>query len=43
MQREILTSLRERQLAQYNLEESRRAQQRVDELFLIRSISPVEK
>jgi flagellar export protein FliJ len=43
MQREILTSLRERQLAQYNLEESRRAQQRVDELFLIRSISPAEK
>jgi len=43
MQREILTSLRERQLTQYNLEESRRAQQRVDELFLIRSISPIEK
>ena len=43
MQREILTSLRERQLAQYNLVESRRAQQRVDELFLIRSISSVEK
>ena len=43
MQREILTSLRDRQLAQYQLEESRRAQQRVDELFLIRSISTSEK
>ncbi len=39
MQREILSSLRERQLAQYELEESRRTQQRIDELFLIRTIS----
>jgi len=43
MQREILSSLRERQLAQYELEELRRAQQRVDELFLIRSIHSPEK
>jgi flagellar export protein FliJ len=38
-QREILSNLRERQLAAYELEESRRAQQRIDELFLIRTIS----
>jgi flagellar export protein FliJ len=43
MQREILSSLRERQKTQYDIEESRRAQQRTDELFLIRSISSPER
>jgi flagellar export protein FliJ len=35
-QREILSTLRENQLAAYNLEESRRQQQVLDELFLLR-------
>lgn len=38
MQREILANLRERRLADYELDQSRRAQQRIDELFLIRGI-----
>jgi flagellar export protein FliJ len=38
-QREILSNLRERQLSAYELEEARRAQQRIDELFLIRTIT----
>jgi flagellar export protein FliJ len=38
-QREILSNLRERQLAAYNLEESRRAQRQMDELFLLRMSS----
>jgi len=42
-QREILSNLRERQLAAYELEEARRAQQRIDELFLIRTISSAGK
>ena len=42
-QREILSNLRERQLDAYELEESRREQQRVDELFLIRTVSSAEK
>lgn len=37
--REILSNLRERQLTKYEQEQSRRAQQLVDELFLIRKIS----
>jgi flagellar export protein FliJ len=36
-QREILSNLYQRQLAAYRLEQSRREQQRIDELFLIRS------
>jgi flagellar export protein FliJ len=43
MQREILTNLYKRKLAEYELDQSRRAQQRVDELFLIRSISSVKE
>jgi flagellar export protein FliJ len=43
MQREIVSNLYQRQLAEYQLEESRRAQQRVDELFLIRSIPTAVK
>ena len=39
MQREILSNLRKRQLAEYELDQSRREQQRIDELFLIRNIS----
>lgn len=39
MQRKIVSNLYERQLAQYKLEQSRREQQRIDELFLIRSFS----
>jgi len=38
MQREILSNLRDRQLADYELDQSRRTQQRIDELFLIRGI-----
>lgn len=38
MQREILSNLYERQFAEYELEQSRRMQQRIDELFLIRGI-----
>ncbi|HTR48877.1 MAG TPA: flagellar export protein FliJ [Verrucomicrobiae bacterium] len=37
--REILENLRQRQLAAYQLEQSRREQQRIDELFLIRRAS----
>jgi flagellar biosynthesis chaperone FliJ len=40
MQRKIVSNLFKRQLAQYKLDQSRREQQRIDELFLIRSISP---
>lgn len=43
MQREIVSNLYKRQLAQYKLEQSRREQQRIDELFLIRSISSSAK
>jgi flagellar export protein FliJ len=39
MQREIISNLYERQLAEYKLEQSRREQQRIDELFLIRTTS----
>jgi flagellar export protein FliJ len=39
MKREILSNLRKRQLADYDLDQSRREQQRIDELFLIRSFS----
>jgi len=35
-QREIVSNLRERQLAAYNLEKSRQAQREIDEFFLIR-------
>jgi flagellar export protein FliJ len=35
---EILLNLQERQLAAYKLEEARRTQQRVDELFIIRKV-----
>jgi flagellar export protein FliJ len=35
-QREIVSNLRDRQLAAYNLEESRRTQREIDDLFLIR-------
>jgi len=38
MQREILSNLYDRQFADYELEQSRRIQQRIDELFLIRGI-----
>ena len=37
-QREVLSTLRDQQLAAYELEQSRRAQQRLDELFLMRRI-----
>jgi flagellar export protein FliJ len=37
-QREVLSTLRDQQLAAFELEESRRAQQRLDELFLMRRI-----
>ena len=36
MRRELLDELRERRLAQYQAEQGRREQQRLDELFLIR-------
>jgi flagellar export protein FliJ len=39
MQREILSNLRKRKSAEYELDQSRRIQQRIDELFLIRSSS----
>ena len=39
MQRKIVSNLYDRQFAQYKLDQSRREQQRIDELFLIRSIS----
>lgn len=39
MQREILSNLRLRQLAAYELDQSRRTQQWIDELFLIRKMS----
>ena len=39
MQRKIVSNLYNRQFAQYKLDQSRREQQRIDELFLIRSIS----
>ena len=39
MQREILSNLYKRQLAEYQLDQSRREQQRIDELFLIRRVS----
>jgi len=35
-QREILSNLRERKLAEYNIGQSRREQQQLDELFLMR-------
>jgi flagellar export protein FliJ len=35
-QREVLSTLRDKQLAAFELEQSRRAQQRLDELFLMR-------
>jgi flagellar export protein FliJ len=35
---EILLNLQERQLAAYKLEEARRAQQRIDELFIMRTV-----
>lgn len=37
MQREIVSNLFKRQFAEYELDRSRREQQRIDELFLIRS------
>jgi flagellar export protein FliJ len=37
-QREVLSTLREQQLAAYELEQSRRAQKRLDEMFLLRRI-----
>jgi flagellar export protein FliJ len=40
MERKIVSNLYDRQFAQYKLDQSRREQQRIDELFLIRSISP---
>jgi flagellar export protein FliJ len=36
-QREILSNLHQRQLAAYRLQQARREQQRLDELFLLRS------
>ncbi len=39
MQREILSNLRKRQLADYERDQSRREQQAIDELFLIRRVS----
>jgi flagellar export protein FliJ len=43
MQREILSNLHERQLAEYELAQSRRLQQRIDELFLIRGIPAAKR
>ncbi len=43
MQREIISNLYGRQRADYDLDQSRREQQRIDELFLIRSISPAKQ
>jgi flagellar export protein FliJ len=42
MQREILSNLYKRQHAEYQRDQSRRMQQRVDELFLIRNFSSEE-
>jgi flagellar export protein FliJ len=42
MQREILSNLYKRQLAEYKLNQSRQDQRLIDELFLIRSISSVK-
>lgn len=36
-QREVLSSLREEQLAAYNLDEGRREQRRIDEFYLLRN------
>ena len=43
MQRQIISNLYERQHAEYDLNQSRREQQRIDELFLIRSMSPTKQ
>lgn len=43
MQRKIISNLYERQRAEYDLDQSRREQQQIDELFLIRSISPARQ
>jgi flagellar export protein FliJ len=43
MQRKIISNLYDRQRAEYDADQSRREQQRIDELFLIRSISPARK
>jgi flagellar biosynthesis chaperone FliJ len=43
MQRKIISNLYERRRAEYDLDQSRREQQRIDELFLIRSISPTKQ
>jgi flagellar export protein FliJ len=43
MQRKIISNLYERQRAEYDADQSRREQQRIDELFLIRSISPTKR
>lgn len=43
MQRKIISNLYERQRAEYDVDQSRREQQRIDELFLIRSISPARQ
>jgi flagellar export protein FliJ len=40
---EILLSLQDRQLAAYKLEEARRTQQRIDELFIIRRVHNAPK
>jgi flagellar export protein FliJ len=42
-QREVLSTLRDQQLAAFELEQSRRAQQRLDELFLMRRIPARQK
>jgi flagellar export protein FliJ len=42
-QREIVSNLFQRQFAEYELEQSRRLQQRIDELFLIRGNSIARK
>lgn len=43
MQRKIISNLYQRQRAEYDVHQSRREQQRIDELFLIRSISPTKQ
>jgi flagellar biosynthesis chaperone FliJ len=43
MQRKIISNLYERQRAEYDVDQSRREQQQIDELFLIRSISPARQ
>jgi flagellar biosynthesis chaperone FliJ len=43
MQRKIISNLYQRQRAEYDVDQSRREQQRIDELFLIRSISPTKQ